>query len=286
MNNNLFYKTFVVILMLTFTVNYHIKAVEQENNNLPVDFNINIIPWQEVKDIIPNKTKFTIIDFETGLSFNVQRRAGKSHADVQPLTKRDTQTMKEIYNNSWSWNRRAIIVKINNQLIAASMHGMPHGAGALNNGFPGHFCVHFIGSKTHKSGKEDLSHKIMILKSGNMLNDYLTKVNPKELIQIFAVGINQEDDYLLDLTLTQSENQQEFNKLVEDITRIDINEMELESQIRKNDLLVNIPVIVKITTKENRIVKKTIQFTIQKTGLTDRWLINRDSLYEEFNGRE
>ena len=42
--------------------------------------------------------------------------------------------------------RRAIIVLIDeNQIIAASMYGrMPHGAGALQNGFPGHFCVHFF----------------------------------------------------------------------------------------------------------------------------------------------
>ncbi|MDQ7862438.1 hypothetical protein RCO48_19805 [Peribacillus frigoritolerans] len=48
---------------------------------------------------------------------------------------------------------------INNQMIAASMHGMPHGAGALQNGFSGHFCVHFSGSITHRLKNEDLSHK-------------------------------------------------------------------------------------------------------------------------------
>ena len=54
--------------------------------------------------------------------------------------------MKKIYHNQWSWKRRAIIVLIDHQMIAASMHGMPHGAGALQNDFPGHFCVHFSGS--------------------------------------------------------------------------------------------------------------------------------------------
>ena len=57
--------------------------------------------------------------------------------------------MKTIYNGKWSWKRRAILIITHDQLLAASMHGMPHGAGALKNGFPGHFCVHFYGSTTH-----------------------------------------------------------------------------------------------------------------------------------------
>ncbi|AXI07693.1 hypothetical protein CV093_01300 [Oceanobacillus sp. 143] len=279
-----FYKTLVIILMMIFPVNYHVKAVEEESNTVPLNLRINMLPWQEVTTILPNKTTFTIIDFETGLSFHVQRRAGKSHADVQPLTKKDTKTMKEIYNNKWSWKRRAVIVKINDQLIAASMHGMPHGAGALNNGFPGHFCVHFIGSTTHRSNKEDPAHKIMILKAGNQLDNYLSKVNPQELIQTFAVAINQEDDYLLDQILTKSDHQQDFNELVKDITRIDISEKELlKSQLEGDHAqLVKVPVVVKIMTKEDGRLKKEISFTIQRIGLTDRWLINRDELYEEF----
>ncbi len=39
--------------------------------------------------------------------------------------------MKEIYGGKWSWKRRAIIVIHQDQWIAASMHGMPHGAGVM-----------------------------------------------------------------------------------------------------------------------------------------------------------
>ena len=58
--------------------------------------------------------------------------------------------MKKIYNDQWSWKRRAIIVLVKDQMIATSMHGMPHGTGALQNDFPGHFCVYFFGSITHR----------------------------------------------------------------------------------------------------------------------------------------
>lgn len=105
---------------------------------------IQMLPWKEAKEHLPKFKKFTVLDVDTGKRFDVQRRAGSEHADVQPLTKEDTKTMKEIYNGKWSWKRRAIIVISDGEWIAASMHGMPHGAGALSNNFPGHFCIHFL----------------------------------------------------------------------------------------------------------------------------------------------
>ena len=53
--------------------------------------------------------------------------------------------MKTIYQGKWSWQRKAIIVELEDgRRLAASMHGMPHGAGAIRgNNFNGHFCVHF-----------------------------------------------------------------------------------------------------------------------------------------------
>lgn len=110
-----------------------------------------MLSWEEIDEIIPRFTTFTITDLETGLRFKAQRRAGNNHADVQPVTKADTAIMKEVYGGKWSWKRRAILVHYNGHAIAASMHGMPHGGGALANGFPGHFCIHFKDSLTHPS---------------------------------------------------------------------------------------------------------------------------------------
>ena len=143
MNRKTLYKVSIVIFLFALMANHLVYASEWEDEDGPINFKIEMLPWEKVNDIIPNQTEFTIIDVDTGLAFRVQRRAGKQHADVQPLTKEDTQMMKKIYHNQWSWKRRAIIVLIDDQMIAASMHGMPHGAGALQNDFPGHFCVHF-----------------------------------------------------------------------------------------------------------------------------------------------
>ena len=105
-----------------------------------------LMPWDEVKVYFAMYCRAEIIDLETGKSFRVQRRGGRYHADCQPLTRHDTQVMKGIYGQ-WSWDRRAVIVVVGGRRIAASMAGMPHGAGAIkDNDFNGHFCVHF-GSK-------------------------------------------------------------------------------------------------------------------------------------------
>ena len=118
-----------------------VKGAE-ENIYSPISFDIQLLSWNVINERIPKYSKFTILDIETGNQFKVQRRAGSQHADVQPLTVKDTKIMKEIYEGKWSWRRRAILIMVNDQWFAASMHGMPHGAGALANNFPGIFvCI-------------------------------------------------------------------------------------------------------------------------------------------------
>src|SRR4051794_22075014 len=96
-------KACMVLFFMSSVVNHSVYASEWEDEDGPMSFQIEMLPWEKVNNIIPNKTTFTIIDVETGLSFRVQRRAGKQHVDVQPLTKEDTQIMKKIYHNKWSW---------------------------------------------------------------------------------------------------------------------------------------------------------------------------------------
>ncbi|EJW15204.1 hypothetical protein PAV_9c01270 [Paenibacillus alvei DSM 29] len=135
-----------------------------------------IIPWNEAKALLPRKSMFSIIDMEKGLKFRVQRRAGSRHADVQPLTKEDTKTMKQVYDDHWSWNRKAIVVVTDdNRKIAASMNGMPHGGdGIPDNGFSGHFCVHFLGSSTHRSIHPDLLHQVMVYTAAGKIEEFFT----------------------------------------------------------------------------------------------------------------
>ena len=108
---------------------------------------------------IPKRSQFQVKDIKTGKVFTCKRWSGANHCDTEPLTAKDTKIMKSIVGH-WSWRRRAILVKYNGHVYAASMNAMPHGTGTIsNNNFDGHFCIHFLGSKTHGSKKVDSMHQ-------------------------------------------------------------------------------------------------------------------------------
>jgi len=115
--------------------------------------------WFGNENVIPKGATVTIKDVYTGKTFQAVRWSGSNHMDTEPASKEDTAIMKSIYGGSWSWKRRPILVKYNGHVYAASMNGMPHGTSTISNGFNGHFCVHFTGSKTHGTNKVDSDHQ-------------------------------------------------------------------------------------------------------------------------------
>ena len=109
--------------------------------------------------VIPRGATFTVKDVLTGKTFKCKRLYGANHMDTEPLTAKDTATIKQIYGE-WSWKRRPVLVLYKNHVYAGSMNGMPHGNCSIkNNNFNGHFCIHFTGSKTHGSKKVDKDHQ-------------------------------------------------------------------------------------------------------------------------------
>jgi len=115
------------------------------------------------ESIIPKGASMTIKDVKTGKTFSAKRWSGANHIDAEPSTGDDTKTMKAVFGGDWSWKRRAILVKYNGHVYAASMNGMPHGSQVIdNNGFDGHFCIHFYQTKTHGTNKVDGEHQNMV----------------------------------------------------------------------------------------------------------------------------
>ena len=108
---------------------------------------------------IPKGATFKVKDIKTGKVFTAKRWSGANHLDAEPASSGDTAVMKKIYGH-WSWKRRAVLVKYNGHVYAASMNGMPHGTQTISgNNFEGHFCIHFYKSKTHGSKKVDAMHQ-------------------------------------------------------------------------------------------------------------------------------
>lgn len=163
-----------------------------------------LLPWSQVKKIFPKFAKAKVIDLETGMAFMVQRRAGSLHADVQPLTAEDSAVMKQIYGGKWTWKRRAIIVEVNGYRLAASMNGMPHGAGAIaGNDFNGHFCIHFLDSELHSKAKgEDLGHQLMAWKAAGKTSEMLAQARPDRIAAAMLTALAQAD---LQLTMVMVE---------------------------------------------------------------------------------
>ena len=112
------------------------------------------------KNVIPNGAVFQIKDVSTGLIFSARRQSGGNHMDAEPLTAEDTAILKKINGGSFSWRRRAVLVKYNGHVYAASIYSEPHGTNTiLDNNFDGQFCLHFYGSKTHGTDRVDADHQ-------------------------------------------------------------------------------------------------------------------------------
>lgn len=229
------------------------------------------LTWKEVNRLFPKYAKATITDFETQKSFNVQRRGGQKHADVQPLTAEDTAVMKAIYSGKWSWKRRAVVVTLEDGArIAASMAGMPHGQGAIRgNKFNGHFCLHFRGSKTHGSGKVDLAHQMMIEKAAGRLETKLLELPAREVIVRFFTAVDQGDKGIA-LKLVYPQNQP-ANSL--NLDRIDSVRIESIKQVSSTCFQVKIRL-------QCRDQKPAVYKTKEINLVPDRkgWLIQADSI--------
>ena len=101
---------------------------------------------------IPRGGRFSLQCATTGIKAQMRRLGGWAHMDVEPLTRSDADRLNGTPGGR-SWNHRPIFVFAGGKTIAASMNYRPHGSSAIgNNGFPGHHCIHFAGSRGHGSG--------------------------------------------------------------------------------------------------------------------------------------
>ena len=124
-------------------------------------YKTEVLDWYKdnVSRVIPKGARFTVKDVSTGRTFEMVRWSGGDHMDAEPRTDKDAATIKAIYGGSYSWRRRAILIKYDGHVYAASMNGMPHGTTTINNDFDGHLCIHFKNSKTHESDVVDPDHQ-------------------------------------------------------------------------------------------------------------------------------
>ncbi|MDD3571780.1 MAG: peptidoglycan-binding domain-containing protein [Eubacteriales bacterium] len=114
-------------------------------------------------ELVPWGAVFRAQDVRTGITFNARRMGGYSHLDAEPLTPFDTDAMHTAYGGEWSWDRRPLLIRYQGRVLAASMNGMPHGFSTIkDNGMPGHFCIHFLGSRGDGSQRVSDTHQACV----------------------------------------------------------------------------------------------------------------------------
>lgn len=147
--------------------------------------------FEEAQYIFKEGDIAKVTDVDTRLTFQVMRTFGHEHADVETVTAEDTAILKSIWGD-WSWERRAVIVSVNDRHIAASLTAMPHagrddfpalqtvssrsggyGRGTnldkvKGNDMDGVMCMHFKNSKLHKNNNTDADHQAMVKKAAGL----------------------------------------------------------------------------------------------------------------------
>lgn len=189
--------------------------------------------------------------------------------------------MKGIYNGKWSWKRRSIIVIAKGRRIAASMHGMPHGAGALKNNFPGHFCIHFYGSKTHRTSSMDLSHKLMILKAAGKLDSYFSEADPYELVNAYFAALKQHDPKIINYVTLQALDWPSIMPAVENVTVSRMSVLPDEDIDEELTLSVAVEVALQLRGIGPRRYNGTI--TLVRFSPWGQWKVDSKQFLEESN---
>lgn len=144
-------------------------------------YNIN---WFSNKStIITGTGTYKLTDIATGRTMNIKIQSAGNHADVEPLTKADTEVLCSLYgvvNASQletmnKWQRRAVVMTNGKgDQFVGSIYAIPHGNDTVSgNNFAGQFCLHFKGSTIHAgdggSVSESDNHQAKITAGVNAL---------------------------------------------------------------------------------------------------------------------
>lgn len=145
------------------TLNAESSIASNETSNTTTS-EVELLEWSVANTVFAIGKTSKVTDVNTGKTFHVQRNYGANHADVEPLTVEDTNTMNAIWGGP-TWNTRPVIVEVDGRRLAAAMHNMPHDVQKItNNNYNGHTCIHFLGSTKHKDGQawEAMQHDVQI----------------------------------------------------------------------------------------------------------------------------
>lgn len=162
------------------------KEFAEGSGNATYNSVIYNIDWfaNKSKIISGSATNYTITDIKTGRTMGIKIQSAGNHADVEPLTKTDTEVLCSLYGVANAsqletmnkWQRRAVVLTNKNtgRQFVGSIYAIPHGEDTVSgNGFDGQFCLHFKGSTIHAgdggSVSDSQNHQARIAEGVTML---------------------------------------------------------------------------------------------------------------------
>ncbi len=132
----------------------------------------SLVEWSKVNRLWTIGMRCKVIDLNSGITYYMvrcNRSYSVPHADVAPATKSDFQKMKKTYGGDLNAYRRALVVIIGGQYIAASLYAEPHGStGVKGNGMNKadgtlqQLCIHFLNSRNNIHNMIDPSHQYQV----------------------------------------------------------------------------------------------------------------------------
>lgn len=152
-----------------------------------------VLDWfKQGQYIFPEGKVGRLVDPVSGNGFMIKRTMGSSHSDTEPLTKQDTQIMKQLFGGTWNWTRKAFILEVDGRRLAVSVSGVPHAGvdgvplnqnvdnrsdnygygpnydSIAGNDMDGHFDLYFLNGLRHLDNKIDPEHQYSILTAGGL----------------------------------------------------------------------------------------------------------------------
>jgi len=202
-----------------------------------------------------------VIDVDTQKSFQAKRTYGTSHADVEPLTREDTNIIKDIWGG-FNWKRRAVIVQIGGYTLAGSMTAMPHagldsvaanryvswrsdgyGKGfnldaVKQNGANGVMDIHFKNSKTHSTNTMQKSQQDMVKKAAEYIENWKLQQDMVKEEATEKVELSMDEEKVADLITENVDLQKDTLEQVNEDTLEQANKDTENIELVKDMVLV------------------------------------------------
>ncbi|MDL2258468.1 peptidoglycan-binding protein [Eubacteriales bacterium OttesenSCG-928-K08] len=116
-------------------------------------------PWETISTKLEEGKNYRLIDFNTGVEFEMTFVGGQQHAEMECASASDTAVYLETFGGVFNYSKRPMLIELNGTMIACSLQGQPHGDDVVSrNEMDGHACLFFFESKSHVGLLPDREH--------------------------------------------------------------------------------------------------------------------------------